>query len=701
VVRTWSSWSTNGGERVAATTSRDVRRPSAEDGAPSPAQVAWLAALPVALLTVALAGLLGPPLGDALLGPGEETFWRPAEAIPEPAEHGRYVLSLAGPALLAAAVLTGLRQAFSGVSAATLRRCALAAQVALIAFVAICFAAQNELLLSAYRPETGTHARYFTPATLLVALLAPPLTLALLRRKALARHLGGLARETPARRAAAAGLAVALLVAWLLTAVFTDGSVAHATHGVIANIPWSMAEPFAILNGHTPLADFHPQYAQLLPYLAAGAMALFGASIGTYTIAMAALSGLALLAVYALLRRIVRGSLPALALWAPFVATSFFMEAGPLANRFSPANLYSIWPIRCSGPYVLAWLLVRHLDGAAPRRTWLLFAAGGLVLVNNPEFGLGALAGVAVALALARPPHSRAAWGRSAAEALGGLALALAAVTLATLARSGTAPHFGWVLEFAKLYGADGWAMIPLPSIGLYLAMYVTFAAAIALAVVRRARDDADTVLTGALAWSGTFGLLAGSYYVGRSHPTVLIDLFSPWALALGLLTVASVRTLAARGWREPSPAELAVLFGFALTTCSLAQTPTPWGQLARIRNAAPVAILKQAASSAFVAERTRPGEKVMILIPLGHRIAYDTGRVNVLEYASIQPMPTREQLERAIATLRREGGDKAFISSAFTEAPELAALQRAGFVARGEVAEGGSAVVELVDRGG
>ena len=88
------------------------------------------------------------------------------------------------------------------------------------------------------------------------------------------------------------------------------------------------------------------------------------------------------------------------------------------------------------------------------------------------------------------------------------------------------------------------------------------------------------------------------------------------------------------------------------------------------------------------------------MLIPLGHRIAYDTGRVNVAPYASIESMPTRQQLARAIAVLRREGGRKLFISSQFTFPEELAAIQRAGFAERAQVTdERGAGIVELVDR--
>jgi hypothetical protein len=666
-----------------------------------PGELAWLAAPACALLTVLLAALLGPPLGDAFLGPGPESFWPRAGAVPEPAEHGRYLLSLVGPALLAGAILLGTLRP-RRVDERLGRVGTLAAQLLLVGFLAACFLAQYDIGVSAYRPEWEAHVRYFTPATLAVALALPALLAAILRREALAARADGLVRETRGRRVGALVVATLLTAAWLLTAVDADGSIANTASGVAGHILWSLDEPFAILNGRIPLADFHSQYGQLVPYTAAAAMALLGASLGVFSLTMTTLSGLSLLAIFALLRRTVRSSLVALALYAPLLATGFFMKIGPLEDRYGPANLYSLWPIRYGGPYVLAWLLARHVGDAAPRRPRVLFLVAGLVLANNPEFGAGALAALAVALVAVRPPRSRAAAGRLALEAVGGLAAALLALVLLTLAASGSLPHLGWALEFSRLYGVGGWALVPMPRLGIFLVVYVTFAAALALAAVRAARGAQDAVLTAMLAWSGVFGLVAGAYFAGRSHPQVLMDLFSPWALSLVLLTIAAWRALAARGWRRPAPAELAVLFGFGLLVCSLAQTPAPWSQLHRIGDDAPVALFKQRIAARFVEEQTQPGEKVLLLMPLGHRVAYDTGRVNVSPYASIESMPTRQQLARAIAVLRREGGDKLFLSTQFTFGEELDAIRQAGFATAGQVQdEREAAIVELVDRGG
>ena len=675
------------------------RRPRMRAGALRAEEAAWVAVLPCALLSVVLVGLLGPPLGRAFLGPGGDVFWTMAHARPEPEEHGRYLLALLGPAALAAAVLASARWT-PRLGAVVARRVALGAQIALVAFVVTCFAAQNDIVLSAYRP-LWERTRYFTVPTLLAAIALPLAALALLRRIP-AERLARLARETPRRRAAVLAVAILATGLWLLTAVETDGTLANRIYAVVSNLPAAADEPFAILDGRTPLVDFHAQYGQLWPYVVAAAMSLLGSSIGVLTAVMATGSAVGLLAIYAVLRRIVRSSLLALALYLPFLATSLFTMLGPLDNRYGPANLFGLWPIRYVGPYLLAWLLARHLDRAAPRRAWPLFLAGGLAAINNPEFGLAALAALVVALLAVRPPRSRAAAGRLLAQAGGGLLGAIALVALATLARSGSLPRAGLALEFSRLYGIGGWALLPLPRVGIYLVVYVTFAAAIAVAAVRVARGGREAVLTALLTWSGVFGLIASGYFVGRSHPQVLIGMFSAWALSLVLLTIVAGRALAARAWRRPTLPELLVLFAFGLAACSLAQTPTPWSQVARLSRRAPISVLKWREAALLVSQTTRPREPVAILVPLGHRIAFDTSRIDVSPYAGIESIATAQQLDRTVAALRRAGGDKVFISTHDTFPEQLAALRQAGFTPGSQIADryAGGAIVELVGRG-
>jgi hypothetical protein len=665
-----SSWSI-----AAAETGR--RRPLVR--ALDPAEIARIAVLPATLATAASALLLGPPLGRTLLAPAGAAFWSRVPVYPQPTEHARYLIVLAGVVLLAGIVLLTARRAvvLSPRAATLLDR---SAQALVLAVVVLSLLAQNDVLLRARVPPV-IRDRIFTWPTLLAAALLPALALAALRRGGWARVRGPLAAETTGRRRACL-LAAALLTAlWLSTAVNTDATIGNA--GANNLIPWDTAEAFAILDGRTPLVTFHSQYSQLLPYLPAAAMALLGATILTWTLAMTTLSGLALLGIYGTLRRIVRRSGLALALYLPFLATSCFLISGTRENRLTPAGIFSAWPMRYGGAYLLAWLTARHLDGAAPRRRWPLLLAGGLVALNNLEFGLGALAGTLLALALA----SRVGDVRAAARLLGaaaaGLAGAVVLVCALTLARAGALPRVGLLTEFPRLYGTEGWALWRMTPVGLHLILFTTFAGAIAVAVVRAVRDADDAVLTGMLGWSGVFGLGAGSYFAGRPDPLNLITLFSAWSLALVLLAVATVRALHARGWARPDVPQAAVLFGLGLMVCSLPQLPTPWSQVARLRQRTPAPVYRPAAARRLVAHTTPPGAKVAILIPLGHRIAYDTGRVDVAPYAGIEAMPTREQLTTTLRVMEREGVHDLFVETASALPEQLAALREAGFTAR------------------
>src|ERR1051325_6346413 len=92
----------------AASPARRSARVTVEPGA-----LAWLLAVPVALVSLVLIALLGPPLGRLLHSGGNPyTFWRALRwaVVAEPTEQGRFLLALAAPLL------------FAGVLVATARR---------------------------------------------------------------------------------------------------------------------------------------------------------------------------------------------------------------------------------------------------------------------------------------------------------------------------------------------------------------------------------------------------------------------------------------------------------------------------------------------------------------------------------------------------------------------------------------------------
>lgn len=636
-------------------------------------EIAVVAALPVGLLVLAAIVLLGPPLGAAFFEPGTARFWPALGVFPEPAEHARYLLALLGPVLLAGVVVLARRRA--PMRPGWLRSAVLVAEALLLAFALFGLISPHlvtyEGIITALAGDSA-HRVFFTLRTLVVAVAIVGLLVAALHSE---RVVGAVrravARETRTQRVVVFALATLYVAIWMLTGFNTEGSTATAFTAAIENIPFWLNETFALLNGSHPLADFHAQYAQLWPYVTAATMKLFGTTLTVYAAVTVVATTLAMLAVYAIFRRVARSSLLALALFLPFVATSFFKEEGTFDNRYAPTNLYSLFPMRYGGPFVLAWLLARQLDGRGPRSRTLLFLFAGLVVINNPEFGAAALAATFAALVVTLPQLDVRQLARLAgAAALGGLA-AVVAVSALTLVAAGTLPHFDQLLEFSRIYGSEGFGMLPMPTIGLHMAIYLTFAGALVLAVVRAVERAQDRVLTGLLCWIGVFGFGAGGYFVGRSHPEVLIDVFSPWAIALALLLVAAVPAILARQRRLPRPLELAVLAGCALAVCSIAQTPTPWSQIERLSKSTPAPEFKPVAAERFVGRFTERGDRVVIMVQMNHRVAYDLGIENAFPYAHTGSLLTLEQWDSIDRMMLDEGIHSLFVSTG--ELPERA----------------------------
>jgi hypothetical protein len=632
---------------VATTTARSVARIAAGGRTGSsrsltPGDLAWIAAPPCALALYLAIVDLGPRLGAALFPEPRIEFWPSEVPWPEPVEHARFLMAIAAP-FVAAALVVLLAERIR--LPRPLARLAVgAAELGLLAFALFTLVAQHTLAYTGLLAQLPQHRVFFTDPTLVVAAIVAALLVVLAHSERLGRRLAVLLRETPRKRTIAVAVAIGAVALWMLTTFNTEGSIGRTPLAVRGNIPFWLDEPFAVLDGRAPLVDFHAQYGQLWPYLSAAVMALLGTTFSVYAATMVAGTTAAVLAIFATLRRVVRSSLGALALFLPVLATGFFMEQGTMANRYGPSNLFSLFPIRYSGPYALAWLVARHLGGARPRRAWPLFVLAGLVVVNNTEFGTPALAATVVALAAAAPRPLWPALRRLAGEAAAGLLGALALHVLLTLLLAGALPHYGYLSEFTRLYAIGGFGMIPMPAWGFHLAVYLTFAGALLVATTRAVARRRDVLLTGMLGWIGVFGLGALGYYAGRSVPDVLIDVFSPWALALALLLVVALRGIARRPARWPTAAELAVFLGFGLAVCSLAQTPAPWTQLSRLATVRPVPLYRYEPAQRFIRRWTHPGERVAIIAPLGHRLAYDLGLDNIAPYANIESMPAAEQ---------------------------------------------------------
>ncbi|HEV7774654.1 MAG TPA: hypothetical protein VGO48_15340 [Conexibacter sp.] len=648
----------------------------------TPAETAWLAAIPTAALVLLGIVLLGAPLGRTLLAPSPARFFAlfQVEVRPEPVEQGRFLVALTAPLILTALTIAGTRRRLPATRVSDVLIPVV--QAAAVGLAVICLLQQNEFFGPLYPPAEMSPLlkTFFTPAALVVAAVGTVALVVALRRGPVRAAWVRIAREGPGRRGVVGAVAVAAIAVWLTIAINTEGTIGAAYRDVGYHIQFPLDETFAVLDGRSPLVNFAAQYGSLWPYGFAGVMSLLGTSVGVWVALAVSVTGLGMLAIYGVLRRVAHSSLVGLLLFLPVLASSFSKLDGSLENRYSYANYYGTFPLRYAGPSILAWLVARHLGDIWPRRIWPLFLVAGLVALNNADVGVAAL-GATVAAVLwggGRLTRRRSGWW--GLEAAGGLAAAFALVSVLTLARAGALPDLGLLLRYARLFASSGFAMYPMPTVGLHLVLYATFVAAIGVATVRALRPDTDRLLTGMLAWSGVFGLGAGAYFTGRSTPANLEALLFPWSLAIALLVLPAVREIALHGsWRQPPIAAVACVFVFLAMACTLVQTPTPWSQIDRLRSTVPP-ILAAPLGQRFIADHTDPGESVAILGLLGHRIGTTLGVENVSLYSNSLSMPTVEQFDETIAALRRAGGRKIFLTRSYTTPEMQVVLTGAGF---------------------
>lgn len=643
---------------------------------------AWLCAIPCAAIAAVIAYALGPPLGRLAPASDAYTFLPFIAVRPEPTELARYAIVVFAPLLLALMTASAPRW-LPRTTASAASRGLVVSQVALVAVVVASIAAQYRFRFGAeytFGQLDPFSRRYFTPATLVVALL---LASALAGAATTPRVRRGVAailwQESRGRTLLMGGLALAATAIWILHAVHADAEIASAPSSLMYHLEFTLDETFAVLNGRTPLVDFTAQYGSLWPFVIAVPMLVLGKSILVFTAVLCSISAVALLAVYGVLRRVTHSATAALALYLPFLATALFRIEGPLDNRLSTGSYYATFPLRYAIPLCLAWLTARHVDRGRDTVVggWLLCVVAGLAVLNNGDFGVAALAATSAALLWTAPRLTWATVGRLAAIAAAGVVTALGLVAALTLVRAGALPQLGRLVEYARLYTVGNLALMPIPGVfGLHLLIYLTYVAAIGAATTRRLRGAPDRVLTGMLAWAGVFGLGAGLYYVGRSHPVALQHQFAAWGLALSLLAVVAVQELARRRVRVTAVSAFVVLFGIGLMACSLAQTPTPWEQLQRL-NARHVPTVEQPDPQPLVPPDSpelrrfvvsladgrdryvsKPGAPIAILLTTGHRVADAYGVVNVSPYTGAESLLTEQRVEKVVDALRAAGGN-------------------------------------------
>jgi hypothetical protein len=628
--------------------------------------LAWVGAIAGAVLLAVAFLLVSSRLATLYPNPDYDVFavWRPL-IVPEPREEVRSILALATPFALAAVVLA---LGTTGRPRRSLDPPILAAQLVAAGFVV--WAVLEQPRRSGFFP-----INYFEPLLLSVPNLVAGVLIGLVLTAMVLRWSGDVPRW--ARRAGAwlsgrrwLALAIAVLATalWLLPAVVTDATVGQAGPLAAGHIPVQAEDYFSVVNGRTPLVDYIAQYANLLPLALAPVLGTFHSSITSYSISMCVLSAVGLMAVYGVLREVTGRPWAALALYVPFIALALFPwnDNGPFRNF--DANYYAVLPGRFLGPFVLAWLCAVSTRRRIP--IWALFAVAGLVLVNNAEFGAGALVALIVAVGVSweRSEPLRERLGRVAVEGAAGLLGAIAFVCAVILIRTGELPDPTLLTYFNRLFLRDSYGLEPMPGLGLHWALYATYAAALVMAAVRYVRREPDVTLTAMLAFSGAFGLATGMYFVGRSSQFQLMLLFPAWGLSLTLVawTLAGQLRAAAgdrlRLRRVLIPA-CAALIGFGVMVSAIDRVSPPWRQIDRLSDGGP-AVNDLLPAQAYVEANSRPGDHVLIIgTTLDHRVADRAGVVNVSPLNGTTSLVSTAEADRSLDQLEDEGGNQVFES--------------------------------------
>src|SRR5512132_1854625 len=463
--------------------------------------LAWLGMIVGAAAVAAAFVWLAPPLSKLYPSPLTDVFmqWR-AAIDPEPLEDVRSMLALTAPVLLAAIIV-----AFGNQRPSRRTLDPLLIGVQIIGIGLLVWAVLEQPSSGPFLPA-DYFDRFLLSVPNLVAglIIGIALTLAVVRppQRGVPPPVLRLWERLKGWRWIPLGIAIAATVIWLLPAVVTDSTLSQAGELAAGHIPVQGEDYFAVVNGRTPLVNYIAQYANLLPLAIAPVLKGFGPSITSYSITMCVLSAVGMVAIFGAFTELTRRAWMGLALYLPWVAFSLFPwnDYGP--HREFDGTYYAIFPGRYFGPFALAWLWAMSMRRRIP--VFALFGFAGVVVLNNYEFGIGALLALTAAVCIT--------WDRSLPlrrrvsdlllQGGAGLLAAMALVSAIILIRTGRLPDLSLLTYFNRLFLQDSYGLEPMPSLGLHWALYATYAAALLMAAVRYVRDDPDRAMTGMLAFA-------------------------------------------------------------------------------------------------------------------------------------------------------------------------------------------------------
>lgn len=481
-------------------------------------------------------------------------------------------------------------------------------------------------------------------------------------------YLGVAAVIARAGKWACFGVAGIFVVLKLLPAIYDLDQVSLSVPEFGYHLPIVFDDFAAVLNGLTPAVDYLPLYSKLLPMVLAPWFKVVGLSILSYTLTLTALSAVLLGLIYSMLRSRIpsewgkRGEWVGLIAFFAVLALSTIPMGTKGSHRYFLFNYFSIMPMRMLFPLLLGWLISRGTETS--RKQWWIFSVAAIGLVDSLEFALPAFVSAMVAVYL-----SEKNW-RALIPAGAALLGAGVLFSVWTLLRSGQTPDWQLFTFFLRMFPRYGLMMLPLPPMGLHWLFVLTYLACV-LPYLLSPRRPVDALSV----YVGLFGLGSFTYYVGRSHPQVLMALFPIWGLALGIVGIRALQYPSKPGRFVFG---LGLLFFAGLFVSALRDIPMrEFGR--RMRESDPQLRTTLDARVEELRALGKPGVRVLLLENYGHWVALKAGVKNVFPYSAVEGVVMVKDQARWIRDVAVKNGIDRYYGAPIPELRE--ALEREGIV--------------------
>lgn len=374
--------------------------------------------------------------------------------------------------------------------------------------------------------------------------------------------------------------------------VLISGTVLAYAIPALVQVPSGLRDPYhyaytsdeivAVAAGHFPLADYIPQYTNLLGFPVAPVLHLAPARSELIVIGW-----LLFLQVVALGIAV---SLPVLLAGRRFLAPALLVACAPplltLGGSLSPSTYFAVLPIRVVLPAATAlvtYLALRNRPEATYRRPARFLGIGtiaGVAALNNPDYGLPVVVVVlVVAILTGNRLRSRA---TATVLVAAGSTLPFLAYGLVGAAAGKPVVWSNW-LAFQRVFGIDGFRSVAMAPFGPHVGVVALFVAAavlgFALLVSSRAASASFAYRQGlVLALVGGWALLTLPYFSGRSLTPTLIGgyMYTVGLVVAALLPLVhrSIRAIRARIVQDVPSASTGAALGL-LAVASVVATMT------------------------------------------------------------------------------------------------------------------------------